>query len=153
MVHRHCVCILVPSQHFPSRIAPNIPPSGGRLIPPRADPLKIHSPELKSILHLGHILRGALPRTDFSGPTDPAWREGENVVVKARREGRGVHDWYWISGQEPDEVVLLKLFDSEELDGEGRPRCTQTPHASFSLEGIDEVLEPRESVEVRVVVC
>jgi hypothetical protein len=211
---------------------------GSRLISPRANPLKIHSPELKSILHLGHILRGALPRTDFSGPTDPAWnkpdrncapatrahidfthrgvrlvleqeftpelatqvcesgdrfvalsiwkpiktvqrdplgfcdgrtvdkedlvplqrvypdgKEGENLVVKARREGRGVHDWYWISGQEPDEVVVLKLFDSEELDGEGRLRCTQTPHASFSLEGIGEVLEPRESVEVRVVVC
>ena len=28
---------------------------------------------MKSIIHLGHILRGALPRTDFSGPTDPAW--------------------------------------------------------------------------------
>ena len=83
----------------------------------------------------------------------PDGRETENVVVKARREGRGVHDWYWISGQEPDEAVVLKLFDNEELDGEGLPRCTQTPHASFSLEGMGEVLEPRESVEVRVVVC
>jgi hypothetical protein len=186
------------------------------------------------MLHLGHILRGALPRTDFSGPTDPAWnkpdrncapatrahidfthrgvrrvleqefdeetaeqvcdsgrrfvalsiwkpiktvrrdplgfcdgrtvdgedlvelkrvypdgREGENVVVKARRKERGVHDWYWISGQEPEEVVVLKLFDSEEVEG----WCTQTPHASFSLEGMEEVREPRESVEVRVVVC
>ena len=193
------------------------------------------SPELKEMLHLGHILRGALPRTDFSAATtDPAWnkparncapatrahidfthrgvqlvleqefgeetakrvcesrrrfvalsiwkpikdvkrdplgfcdgrsvdpddlvplqrlypdgREGENVVVKAREEERGVHDWYWISGQRVDEVVMLKLFDSEERQG----RCTQTPHASFSLEGMGEVLEPRESVEVRVVVC
>jgi hypothetical protein len=194
---------------------------------------------LKSIFHLGHILRGALPRTDFSGPTDPAWnkpdrgcapatrvhidfthrgvylvlaqefnpdlasqvcesgrrfvalsiwkpvkqvrrdplgfcdgrtvdredlvplqrvypdgREGENVLVKAR-SGSGMHDWYWISGQRVDEVVVLKLFDSEE-EGPGGGRCTQTPHASFSLEGDpaeEEVKEPRESVEVRVVVC
>ena len=65
-------------------------------------------------------------------------RQGENVVVKARREEKGVHDWYWISGQTVNEVVMLKLFDSEERQG----RCTQTPHASFSLEGMEEVLEP-----------
>src|SRR5271156_4250925 len=48
-------------------------------------PLKIHSPELKSILHLGHILRGALPRTDFSGPTDPAWNKPDRNCAPATR--------------------------------------------------------------------
>lgn len=86
------------------------------------------------------------------GRVYPDGKEGENVVIKARREDRGVHDWYWISAQGVEECVALKLFDSEEAEG----RCTQTPHASFTLEGseeVEEVEEVRESVEVRVVVC
>lgn len=95
----------------------------------------------------------------------PDGREGENVLVMAPTAGRqrgregetAVHDWYWIEEQRPEEVVVLKLFDSEEVvpggHGAGEKRCTQTPHASFGLEGGEEVLEPRESVEVRVVVC
>jgi hypothetical protein len=80
------------------------------------------------------------------GRVYPDGKEGENVVVKAPGEHRGAHDWYWILAQRVDECVALKLFDSEEAEG----RCTQTPHASFTLESGEELKGVRESVEVRV---
>lgn len=80
--------------------------------------------------------------------TYPDGREGENVVVKSRARGR-THDWYWLSEQAPDEVVVLKLCDSLQtaLD---KGWVGQVPHASFQLEGQEE-RPVRESVEVRVV--
>lgn len=52
--------------------------------------------------------------------------------------------YYW-SGMERGEVILIKLFDSK-LDG--RARCT--PHTAFKLEG--EHGEARKSIETRVCV-
>ncbi|RDW67064.1 hypothetical protein BP5796_09813 [Coleophoma crateriformis] len=69
-------------------------------------------------------------------------REGENFAVKAR-DG---HKWYYIHKQTPQEVLLLKCFDSK-MDG----RARRVPHTSF----IDEEYEremPRESIEVRALV-
>jgi hypothetical protein len=52
--------------------------------------------------------------------------------------------WYWISGMERDEVILIKGWDS--LD-DGRARFT--PHGAFCLPNQDTLGRPRESIEVR----
>lgn len=60
--------------------------------------------------------------------------------------GRDSHEWYWISGQMPEEVLVIGLFDSE------RERETVaaggTLHSSVDLEGTENE-EARESLELR----
>ena len=57
------------------------------------------------------------------------------------------HKWYYLSNQTPDEVTLIKCYDSE------ADRARLTPHSAF----VDSVWstndEPhRESIEVRALV-
>ena len=81
----------------------------------------------------------------------PDGKEGENVLVRAGASAVGSecrHRWYWMSDQRPDEVLLIKIFDSEGAEG----RVTRTPHASFEIDCPEEEA-PRENIEVRAVVC
>jgi hypothetical protein len=84
----------------------------------------------------------------------PDGKTGENVVVKAAAEEKMgcQHVWYWMSGQTPQEVLMIKIFDSEDEDWEGGEKVRVGPHCSFHLEGTEEEAV-RESIEVRVVVC
>jgi hypothetical protein len=69
-------------------------------------------------------------------------RRGETLAVRPNRE----HRWYYIYGQTPAEVMLIKCFDSK-LDG----RARRVPHTAFvNPETIGK--EPRESIEVRALV-
>jgi hypothetical protein len=58
----------------------------------------------------------------------------------------GGQKWYWVPEQMPDEVLVIKLADSE---GGFGGVAGGTPHASPVIEG-DGAEEARESVEVRV---
>jgi hypothetical protein len=69
-------------------------------------------------------------------------RAGETYSVRAS-EG---HKWHYLNQQTPEEVVLIKCFDSK-VDG----RARRVPHTAF----VDEEREneaPRESIEVRALV-
>ncbi|KAH8879770.1 hypothetical protein GQ53DRAFT_23822 [Thozetella sp. PMI_491] len=58
--------------------------------------------------------------------------------------------WYYIRRQEPDECILLKLYDSKTLPGQSE----YAPHTGIDdLHGIDGPESPRESIEIRLVVC
>jgi hypothetical protein len=75
-------------------------------------------------------------------------RSGETYSVRPPTEGRtdGGHRWHYLFKQAPDEVTLIKCFDSKE-DG----RARRVPHSAF----IDEEWEneeTRESIEVRTLV-
>ena len=59
------------------------------------------------------------------------------------------HKWYWCKDQQPDELTILKFWDSES-EKPGSKVAGGIPHTSFHLEGTDD-LPPRESLEVRVV--
>ncbi|KAH9213942.1 hypothetical protein DL95DRAFT_366448 [Leptodontidium sp. 2 PMI_412] len=79
----------------------------------------------------------------------------EGDVERGHREnvflayGRDSHEWYWISKQEPDEVLVIQLFDSL-AEKEGRGVAGGVMHSSVTIEGTEQE-EARESVEVRCI--
>jgi hypothetical protein len=69
-------------------------------------------------------------------------RRGETYTVKPNRN----HKWFYLRGQTPEEVLLIKCFDSK-VDG----RARRVPHTAF----VDERTaheRGRESIEVRALV-
>ncbi|KAI0081647.1 hypothetical protein K474DRAFT_1635579 [Panus rudis PR-1116 ss-1] len=56
------------------------------------------------------------------------------------------HKWHYLSSQAPDEVLLIKCFDSE-VD-----RARLTPHSAFLDETSPKEAPQRESIEVRCLV-
>lgn len=69
-------------------------------------------------------------------------RRGETYTVRPNKE----HRWHYLYGQTPEEVMLIKCFDSK-LDG----RARRVPHTAFvNPDTVNE--ESRESIEVRALV-
>jgi len=69
-------------------------------------------------------------------------RVGETYTVRPN----GNHRWFYLYGQKPEEVTLIKCFDSK-TDG----RARRVPHTAFvNPATVDK--EPRESIEVRALV-
>ncbi|KAK4126858.1 hypothetical protein N657DRAFT_640720 [Parathielavia appendiculata] len=68
-------------------------------------------------------------------------RRGETYVVKPNPN----HRWYFKYAQRPDEVTLIKCYDS--LSSVAR----RIPHSAF-VDPAEEDKEPRESIEVRTLV-
>lgn len=69
-------------------------------------------------------------------------RVGETFTVRPSEQ----HRWYFLYGQRPDEVTLIKCFDSK-TDG----RARRAPHSAF-VNPATEDRESRESIEVRALV-
>lgn len=70
-------------------------------------------------------------------------RRGETFTVRPN-EG---HRWYFKYAQRPDEVTLIKCFDTVDEPGVAR----RVPHTAFVDES-EEDKESRESIEVRALV-
>ncbi|KAF4500402.1 GA4 desaturase [Fusarium agapanthi] len=71
--------------------------------------------------------------------------ESDVLLTKANTK----HKWYWISDQTPDEVLLMKIMDTEsEKDGSDIARGVH--HCSFHLPGTDKE-EVRESIETKFI--
>ncbi|KAK3309257.1 uncharacterized protein B0T15DRAFT_430722 [Chaetomium strumarium] len=68
-------------------------------------------------------------------------REGETFAVKPNP----AHRWFFKYAQRPDEVTLIKCYDSE------ADVARRIPHSSF-VDPAEEDKEPRESIEVRTLV-
>ena len=56
------------------------------------------------------------------------------------------HKWWHLSGQTPDEVTLIKCYDSE------ADRARLTPHSAFADTSSPKEAPHRESIEVRALV-
>lgn len=88
----------------------------------------------------------------FLGLPQPTESEGLGEVAKQGRlltwavSANPEHRWYYAKELTPEEVLLIKIYDSQGVEGEVRA----TPHCAFVTEG-DEG-PPRESVEVRCLV-
>ena len=53
------------------------------------------------------------------------------------------HRWYYLSEQTPDEVTLIKCYDSE------TDRARLTPHSAFLDASSPKEAPHRESIEIR----
>ncbi|KAL7280146.1 hypothetical protein PYCCODRAFT_1359188 [Trametes coccinea BRFM310] len=69
-------------------------------------------------------------------------REGSTYSVRYNPN----HRWYYLSNQTPDEVTLIKCYDSEE------DRARLTPHSAFLDPTSPKDAPHRESIEVRALV-
>lgn len=70
-------------------------------------------------------------------------KSGNYVLSHAKKCDQ--HQWYYMSNMTPDEMVVFKGYDTEQM----KPgwRC---PHTAFRLPGTDQE-SPRESIEARIV--
>ncbi|KAF8272178.1 hypothetical protein EI94DRAFT_1777004 [Lactarius quietus] len=69
-------------------------------------------------------------------------REGATFSVRHNPS----HQWYYLSGQTPDEVTLIKCFDSNES------KARLTPHTAFLDSTSPKDAPERQSIEVRCLV-
>ncbi|KAK0628788.1 hypothetical protein B0T17DRAFT_505418 [Bombardia bombarda] len=60
---------------------------------------------------------------------------------------RSKYDWYYISNQDVDEVLMFKTYDSS-----SQVAARHCPHASFHHAKVPAGTLPRESIEVRVLI-
>jgi hypothetical protein len=70
-------------------------------------------------------------------------RKGETYAVKPNPS----HRWYFKYAQRPDEVTLIKCYDSVAAPEVAR----RVPHSAF-VDSAEEDKESRESIEVRTLV-
>ncbi|KAI1763289.1 hypothetical protein GGR53DRAFT_371714 [Hypoxylon sp. FL1150] len=76
----------------------------------------------------------------------PADRDETWTIKPPGAEAEGAHRWYYKYGQRPDEVLLVKCFDSDE-----GVAARRAPHTAF--ENVEEKdKEARESIETRALV-
>ncbi|KAG7414295.1 hypothetical protein LZL87_011883 [Fusarium oxysporum] len=71
--------------------------------------------------------------------------ESDVLLTKANP----MHKWYWISDQTPDEVLLMKIMDTES-EKDGSDVAGGVHHCSFHLPGT-EYEEVRESIETKFI--
>ncbi|PCH36584.1 hypothetical protein WOLCODRAFT_140509 [Wolfiporia cocos MD-104 SS10] len=69
-------------------------------------------------------------------------REGSTFSVRYNPN----HKWHYLSNQTPEEVTLIKCFDSQE------DRARLTPHSAFLDASTPPELPQRESIEIRCLV-
>lgn len=91
-----------------------------------------------------------LPDESTWASTEGYEPRGETLRVLPSEE----HQFYYVKDMTPDEVMLLKCYDSR---GEGRPEgkegvALRTPHSAFEDPATPADAKPRQSIEVRCLV-
>ena len=127
-----------------SRVPHHLPEDADKLLQTRHQIINVWRP-IKRILKDPLAVADALsvPESDLVPiPLIYPNRKGETLSVRPNKQ----HKWYYLYGQSPEEVTLIKCYDSK-LDGRSR----RVPHTAFvNPETVDEA--PRESIEVRALV-
>ncbi|KAK3373104.1 hypothetical protein B0T24DRAFT_719848 [Lasiosphaeria ovina] len=128
-----------------SRVAHHLPDEAEKLLQKRFQIINVWRP-IKTILKdpLGVADAHSVPESDLLGAAliYPN-RNGETFVVKPNP----AHRWYFKYAQRPDEVTLIKCFDTLDQPGVAR----RIPHSAFT-DPAEEDKYPRESIEVRALV-
>ncbi|MBE3602055.1 methyltransferase [bacterium] len=84
----------------------------------------------------------SMTQSDFIA-TDLVYRDRVGEVYSVRYSPR--HRWYYFSRMRPDEVLLLKCFDSDPN------RARYTAHSAFEDPATPPGAAPRESIEARTI--
>lgn len=129
------------------RVREHLPADAERLLKSRCRIINVWRPIENPVAH--HPLAVAdwrsinptseLIPTQLITPTRVGW----TFSVKYNPE----HAWYYLGGQTPEEVTLIKCFDTEE-GGVAR----LTPHTAFTDTGSAKDAPQRQSIEVRCLV-
>jgi len=126
------------------RVFHHLPDEADELVKKRFQIINVWRP-IKTIYKdpLGVASAQSVPDTDLVGAAliYPN-RKGETFTVRPNPS----HRWYYKYAQRPDEVTLIKCFDSKD-DG----RARRVPHSAFTNPE-EEHKEERESIEVRALV-
>ncbi|KAF2819505.1 hypothetical protein CC86DRAFT_449888 [Ophiobolus disseminans] len=127
-----------------SRVPHHLPEDAEKLVQGRVQiinvwrPIKTIQRDPLAVAEANSVGEESLVVTELIYPN----RRGETLAVKHNP----AHRWYYKSGLTPDEVILIKCFDSK-LDG----RARRVPHTAFHVPGTEDK-EGRESIEVRCLV-
>ena len=128
----------------PERVVYHLPEESEQLLKGRYQIINVWRP-IKTIFKdpLGVADANSVPDSDLL-PVQLIYpnRVGETFTVRPNEQ----HKWYFLYGQRPDEVTLIKCFDSK-TDG----RARRVPHSAF-VNPATEAEKPRESIEVRALV-
>jgi hypothetical protein len=128
-----------------SRVAHHLPAEAAALLRGRVQIINVWRPirpvrrDPLAVADARSVADADLVPTALIYPT----RRGETLQVRHAAGQR----WYYKSGLEPGEVLLIKCFDSK-TDG----RARRVPHSAFEDPGAGEGGEARESIEVRALV-
>ncbi|KAF2010134.1 hypothetical protein BU24DRAFT_357228 [Aaosphaeria arxii CBS 175.79] len=127
-----------------SRVPHHLPEEAEELLKGRVQiinvwrPIKTVQRDPLAVAEASSVDDKSLVVTELIYPT----RRGETFAVK---HDPG-HRWFYKSQLSPEEVLLIKCFDSK-LDG----RARRVPHTAFEVPGTEDK-EKRESIEVRALV-
>ncbi|KAI8226526.1 Hydroxylase/desaturase asaB [Colletotrichum sp. SAR 10_86] len=128
-----------------SRVPHHLPEDAEELLKGRVQiinvwrPIKTVQRDPLAVAEAGSVSDSDLVVTDLIYPN----RRGETYQVKHRAE----HQWYYKAGLTPEEVILIKCFDTK-TDG----RARRVPHTAFVDPTAGPDAPPRESIEVRALV-
>jgi len=127
-----------------SRVTHHIPEDAEQLLRGRVQIINVWRP-------IKTVLRDPLAVAEANSVDDQSLVVTELIYPDRRGETYSVkhhvrHRWYYKSRLTPDEVLLIKCFDSK-LDG----RARRVPHTAFHVPGTEEQ-QGRESIEVRALV-
>lgn len=128
-----------------SRVRQHIPDDAEHLLKGRVQIINVWRPIRKierdplAVMEANSIPDSDLVVTELIYPD----RKGETYAVKYNES----HKWYYRSGLEPSQVLLIKCFDSK-TDG----RARRVPHTAFIDKDVKEGTPARESIETRALV-
>jgi hypothetical protein len=117
------------------------------LKPVRRDPLALSDCRTfpkEDYVHYNVLFPSAVD--EFGGREGPMTHKEEVFLAY----GSEKHSWHWISNQQPDEVLVIQLFDSE-AEKNGLGVAGGVMHSSVHIDGTEHE-EARESIEVRCIV-
>ncbi|KAK1656705.1 amino acid permease-domain-containing protein [Colletotrichum godetiae] len=128
-----------------SRVPHHLPEDANHLLKGRVQiinvwrPIKTVQRDPLAFAEAGSVSESDLVVTELIYPN----RRGETYAVRHNTN----HMWYYKHGLTPDEVILIKCFDSK-TDG----RARRVPHTAFVDPTASPDAPPRESIEVRALV-
>ncbi|KAH7410511.1 amino acid permease-domain-containing protein [Phaeosphaeria sp. MPI-PUGE-AT-0046c] len=127
-----------------SRVNQHLPEEADKLLQGRVQIINVWRP-------IKTVQRDPLAVAESSSVDDKDLVVIELIYPNRRGETYGVkydpgHRWFYKSGLTPEEVILIKCFDSK-LDG----RARRVPHTAFEVTSTADK-EGRESIEVRALV-
>lgn len=132
-----------------SRVPHHLPDEADQLLKGRVQIINVWRP-ISTVLRdpLAVADAHSVPESDLVPTgliyTKPKPRKGETLQVRYN----DAHRWYYKSGLTPEEVLLIKCFDTK-TDG----RARRVPHTAFVDPDTDrEDVPVRESIEVRALV-